>query len=103
MPHKTAPRARACLALFLALLALPAGCNSWQHLRGPSGGGPAGRVSTATPTPAELVAYLNDNARRLQSIESREVQLDASMNGQPIGLVGMMVCQKPKSFRLVAQ
>lgn len=104
MPENHARRARARLALFVTLLAVPVGCNSWPHTRGgPAGGGPQAHAPAGTPTPAELVAVLNDNARRLQSIESRDVQLDASMNGQPIGLVGMMVCQKPKNFRLVAQ
>jgi hypothetical protein len=103
MPEKAARRARVRLTLLVAVLALPAGCNSWSQLRGPSNVGPQARVPAAVPSSAELVAYLNDNARRMQSIESRDVQLDASMQMHTVGLTGMMICQKPKNFRLVAK
>jgi hypothetical protein len=103
MPETSARRARARLVLLVALLALPAGCNSWRHLRGPSNVGPQANAPSGNPTAEQLVAYLNDNARRLQSIECRDLQLDASMKWETVGLTGQMVCQKPRNFRLVAR
>src|SRR5439155_23433913 len=79
------------------------GGNGWPHLGGPANVGPQAHAPSGTPTAEQLVAYLNDNARRLQSIESRDVQLDASMKWETFGLTGVMVCQKPRNFRLMAK
>lgn len=85
-----------------AMVMLLAGCNSWPHLRGDGKNMPPARVSSTVPTAGDLVAYLNDNARRMQTMECRELLLDASHRMQAIGLKGQMACQKPKNFRMVA-
>jgi hypothetical protein len=54
------------------------------------------------PTAAALVGYLNDNARRIQTVDCRELDLDAKQKLQAVGLSGWMVCQKPRNFRLGA-
>lgn len=85
----------------LALLVLT-GCTTWPLLRSNNGGsgvGPA-RMPTETPTAAALVAYLNDNSRRVQSLECRGLDLDCRQRSQAVGLSGWMVCQKPKSLRM---
>lgn len=93
-------RSAACLAV--GCLVLFTGCNNWPSLRNSSMMGSNQRVPSATPTSAELVSYLNDNARRLQSIQCQDLQLDASQRLQSIGLTGHLVCQKSKNFRMVA-
>lgn len=55
------------------------------------------------PTAANLVAYMNENARLVQSIKSTEVQIDAKQAGEAIGLEGSLFCQKPRDFRLRAK
>jgi len=60
-------------------------------------------ATTKKPTAANLVAYLNDNAQRVRSIKSTEVQIDAKQAGEAIGLEGSLFCQKPRDFRLRAK
>lgn len=83
------------LAGFAAAL-LTTGCPP-GNLRNPpfQGRGPA-----ETPKADQLVKYLNDNSARLQSVECRDLIIDAQQGSQPVGLTGMMVCQKPRNFRL---
>jgi hypothetical protein len=91
-----------CVAAPLAFLAL-AGCNSWPHVRSDGRSAAPARVSATTPTAADLVAYLNENARRMQTLECRELLLDASHRLQTVGLTGQMACQKPRNFRMIAK
>lgn len=89
-------------SLAACALGLFAGCQN-SFLRKDSGGAaPVARVTSATPTSQELVAYLNDNARRLQSLDCRELDLQASQGNDTVGLMGKMVCQKPRNFRMSA-
>jgi hypothetical protein len=60
------------------------------------------QVTAATPSAGELVAYLNDNARKVESLGCRNMDIDAKQDGQPVGLQGWLYCQKPKSFRMNA-
>jgi hypothetical protein len=52
---------------------------------------------------ATLIASVNDNARRLQSLQADDVIIDAREGRESVGLSGVMSCQKPRNFRLVAQ
>lgn len=79
------------------------GCNNWPHLRQANPFQPQQQVSQAVPTGAELAGYLNNNSRRIQSLEVRELHVDASQRLQSIGMLGMMVCQKPRNLRLSAR
>ena len=79
----------------LGALLLLTGCPLFQKKTGPAIGP---QVSTATPAAAELVAQLNDNAHKVQSLGCRNMDIDAE-----IGLQGWMYCQKPKSFRMNAK
>jgi hypothetical protein len=80
-------------------LLLLAGCNNWPHNRGDQS---QVRNVEALPNPKaeQLVAYLNDNARRVQSVHCNDLDIDAKQGFQSIGLRGRMVCQKPRNFRL---
>jgi hypothetical protein len=60
-------------------------------------------ATTEKPTPANLVAYLNDNAHKVSSLKSTEVQIDAKQGSEEIGLTGSLFCQKPRDFRLRAK
>jgi hypothetical protein len=55
-----------------------------------------------TPSAGALVSYLNENARRVQSVDCRELELDAKQKLQSVSLCGWMVCQKPLNFRMGA-
>ncbi len=84
--------------LGLAVMVVVTGCNHWPHTRERNpvrvGTGPA-------PKAADLVKYLNDNAGRVQAIEGRRLAIDCKQNGQPAGLEAVLVCRKPRDFRLM--
>lgn len=61
-------------------------------------------VVSETPTAAQMVEYLNDNARRMQAIQCNSVAIDCKQGSQNApGLDGMVVLQKPNNFRLKAK
>jgi hypothetical protein len=86
--------------LGLGVLLILAGCagTKWGWVRTPPPDPPAG----PPPTAQALVDYLNDNARRVQSLECRDLNLDARQGLQSVGLMGQLVCQKPRNFRMGA-
>jgi hypothetical protein len=57
----------------------------------------------ATPTAAELVSILNENAHKVQSVQCRDVDLDCTADGQSVGLRAIVFCQKPRNFRMSAK
>ena len=59
-------------------------------------------ATTEKPTPAQLVAYMNENARLVQSIKSTKVEIQATQGKDTVGLEGSLFCQKPRNFRLRA-
>lgn len=61
-------------------------------------------VASGSPTAEQMVAYLNDNARRLQTIQCNHVAIDCKQGQQNApGLDGLLVVQKPRKFRLKAK
>jgi len=78
------------------------GCSDtkWGFLRNSQD---AVRVPGDAPTAAQLVAYVNQNAQRLQTLESRDVDLDVRSGFQQFGARGKLACQKPNNFRFVAE
>ena len=91
-------------ALFTALGFGVLGCNSfpWTRDRGGVGtGGDGGAFAKREPTAPELVAFLNDNARRVQAVKCTKVAMDCKQgNETPVGIDAMLVCEKPRNFRL---
>lgn len=89
----------AAAAVVVILVAL--GCNNLPHKRDlnpPS--------SAVAPKVEDLIGYLNREADRLRPEEAMRCQnldIDAKANGQPVGVGGMMLCQKPRNFRLQAK
>jgi len=93
---------RAAWALGLSLLA---GCTviKPKHDDGAGGGRPPhpGVEEQRPPTEADLVRYLNKEAKGLQSIDVSELFIDAAAQGRKApGVHGWMVCDKPRNFRL---
>jgi hypothetical protein len=88
-------------APLLALLSVLVGCNSWPGLRDRD---TARNLPGETPSAQQLVAYLNNNGQRVQAIQCNQVSIDAKQGNQTApGLDGLMVCQKPRNFRLKAK
>ena len=63
---------------------------------------PAAVSKNGKPTTTDLVAYLNNNARQVQSIKSTQLEIQAKQGNDSIGLQGSLFCQKPRDFRLRA-
>lgn len=77
-----------------------AGCH-WPFMRNNQQAVPPQAQATAeVPTAAALIAQLNANAQHVQSVDCRDLDLDARQGRQAVGLTGWMVCQKPKNFRM---
>jgi hypothetical protein len=84
------------------LLLLGAGCD-------PLHGGMFNRdrndrpVTDKPPQAAELIDWMNWNARKVQGIQADDVALDCKENGRGIGLSGQLAAQKPHFFLLKAR
>jgi hypothetical protein len=88
-------------ALGLATVALLAGCHNWPNLRSHDAA-PQARGPVETPDAVSLVNSLNDNSRRLVSLQAADVDILAKEGSQQVGLAGVMSCTKPRNFRLQA-
>lgn len=76
------------------------GCNSWPGFRDRD----QSRFPSETPTAQQLVAFLNSNSQKVQAVQCNQVAIDARQGTQTApGLDGLMVCQKPRNFRLKAK
>jgi hypothetical protein len=91
------------LALALGGLLLAVGCNQFQPMKAGPAPQPAAVRPQEAPSAAALVAYLNDNARRIQTLDCSDLDLDAKQKMQSVGLRGWLVCEKPRNFRLAAK
>jgi hypothetical protein len=90
-------------AVGLAALVLFGGCHNFKGVWPTSNNA----QTQARPLPenvdaATLVRSLNDTAAHLQSLQASDLTIDAREGNQPVGLTGIMNCQKSKNFRLVA-
>lgn len=88
------------VAFALAVALALAGCNQVFRNTPPPNTGL--HITGADPQAQELVAALNDNARRIQALDCRNVELDCTQGMQGLGLMATMVCQKPRNFRMGA-
>jgi len=94
------------MAVGLFLVFMGTGCG----LFGPRPERPDARAPAAPttdfgkPTPERLARYLNEQAALLQSIESRDLNIDIRAPGANVGLDGgSLLCQKPRYFRLIGK
>jgi hypothetical protein len=82
-----------------AVLLVLTGCPPKPFLRPDQGE----RIPAETPTANQLAWEVNDNARRLQAVEARDLEISAKGGGQAIDLVDAnMSCAKPRHFSLQA-
>ena len=79
------------------------GCATFGPARKPPETVAAGPLLDTTPNPADVVAFLNNNAARVNAIESNDVDIDLKIGNQPFGVSGDLHCQKPRNFRLRAK
>ena len=89
-----------------AFCVLLAGCNLFGARPEPpdAKAPPVPTGGARTPTPDELVGYLNREASRLQSIDSRDLSIDVRAQGASVHLdSGSLLCQKPRYFKLVGK
>jgi hypothetical protein len=90
------------VGLGLALLPCLTGCHPGMNVLNPKR--PDTPPPGKAPTAEELVQYLNYNARKVQTVQSNHVDIDCKQGNQGVpGLSGLMVCQKPRNFRLKAK
>src|SRR5690348_7151250 len=94
------------LGLGLGAALVSCGCSNLNTRPGDPGRGTV-RFDPRQPSAASMVAYLNDNARRIQGLQC-ELTLDAKApdgrGGTQSGVVGgTLDCQKPRNFRLMAK
>jgi hypothetical protein len=86
----------------LAALLLTTGCHNFKGVW-PAGNTQAqGRPLPDSVDAATLVRSLNQNAAQLQSLQADDVIIDAREGSERVGLTGVMSCQRPRNFRLVA-
>jgi len=92
------------ILLVLAAAFVPAtGCKWVEDMRADQGRPPRGTGAIPPVSPEQLVGYLNDRARKLQSIEygnTRMVCYDKGIR-LPATLDGNLACSQPRSFRMV--
>jgi hypothetical protein len=84
-------------------LSLLAGCNLLRpgSVRPDNSG-----VTRTTPSAAQLVQYLDDNAQKVQSLRCDELELTVARGlgiVQSMRLPATIACQRPRSFRLQAR
>jgi hypothetical protein len=90
-------------ARFLVLAA--AGCASFGPIRNAGTNPPnPGLIETAADA-RSLVNWLNGNAAAINAIEADSVAIEIKGGGpgQQVGVNGVLHCQKPRNFRLVAK
>ena len=91
------------LALSMGATLWMAGCSGsgskWGFLRNSP---EQSRLPEGKPTEAQLVNYLNSNAKQIQSIECADVDLDVKSGSQSFGMQALMACRKNRNFRLKA-
>jgi hypothetical protein len=83
------------------------GCSLAPHFRGLKDGDAVRPNETpqvkAQPTVENLVAYLNNNANRIQpgqALNCTDVTIDVNADGTRVGINAMMQCQAPRNFLL---
>jgi hypothetical protein len=91
------------LATVLGVTALlsPFGCTPpWSSTINPP---TQGRYISETPTAAQLIGQLNGTSQRIQTLECRDVWIEAKQGHQDVSLPGSLMCQKSRNFRLTAK
>jgi hypothetical protein len=89
------------LVFFGMLVVAATGCEStrWNWLKKDPANDIAGKPGTPASTKG-LVDYLNDNAKRVRTLQVNDLDVDATMDTQSFNLRGRIYAEKPKNFRM---
>lgn len=90
----------------LGVVLLVVGCNVLKPHSGGGVGSGVGVADNDMPKVENLVRYLNANADLIgneDALKCTNLSIDCKADHQNIGLGGMMMCQKPRNFRLMAK
>jgi hypothetical protein len=81
------------------------GCASFGPIRNTGTTTPTPLLLDKKPEPQALVTWLNGNAALVNAIEADSVAIEIKGGGpgQQVGVNGVLHCQKPRNFRLVAK
>jgi hypothetical protein len=90
---------RKAFPLFAFVVLVQSGCESAPLFRRSAAPPERGLVVNELTAPT-VVASLNDNARRIQSLSSNDLDMTCSQGIETINLRASLVCQKPRNFRL---
>jgi hypothetical protein len=90
-------------ALGFSALLLLTGCPPPFSTIGGNNHPTPNRYITETPSAAQLVNQLNATSQRIQSLECRDVWIEAKQGRQDVSLPGSMMCRKNRDFRLTAR
>jgi hypothetical protein len=87
--------------LVVASFLFATGCRWFNRQDNPPDGSNSRVFAGDTPTEKQLVDYINERAKLVSTLKCRTVDIDVKENGktQP-GVRAIMVCQKPRDFRL---
>ncbi len=87
----------------LVLVAL-CGCSRGDT-RPPLGGptGSAARPQRWEPTAESMVAYLNENSRRITALQADDVVVDCKQGRDSAAVTGRLDCMRPRNFRLTGR
>ncbi|MCY2945469.1 MAG: hypothetical protein NT142_13235 [Planctomycetota bacterium] len=91
---------RLCCILLVGFALTGSGCNSLaKNLR--LGQPKDSPIAPQSFTAEQMVSYLNDNSRRVSTLQCNNVSIDSRQGDQNApGLEGLMVLQKPRNFRM---
>jgi hypothetical protein len=100
----TSPARRWVLAFFIFHFSFfIVGCMTFGNSRTRTPPPPVAETFPGTPEPKDLVTYLNREAAKLNSLDSKDLDLDIQADRQQFGVSGTLYCQKPRNFRMVAK
>jgi hypothetical protein len=54
------------------------------------------------PSAEQLIAYLNDNARRVSALRTPDIELECKQGEQSVAYSAQLICQRPRCFHLKA-
>jgi hypothetical protein len=84
------------VVLATVLLVASAGCSRWSTRR-------TSPFASETPSAAEIVARINDNAERAHGMLVNDLDISVHQQGQiTVPLDGQLAIEKPRQFRLIA-
>jgi hypothetical protein len=93
---------RPIMAGLVVGVGLLVGCNTLPHKRDAANNAVTRTPAAPAPEPAQLVHYLNENARKVTGVRA-EVAMDCQQGRQTVGLDGNLACAWPRDFRLKAK